>query len=432
MAKKKPNIRFKGFEEEWKETQFSKEAETRRGLTYSPSSISKNGVRVLRSSNIADDTFVISSDDVFVERDAINIDYAKNDDILITSANGSQRLVGKHCIINGIGNNSAVHGGFMLLATAKNPHFLNASMGSSWYHDFIKFFVAGGNGAIGNLNKADLDNYTINVPSPTEQQKIGEFFKQLDELIGAKEEELEKLRQIKLALLDKMFPSDSQDVTNTPPPHWNSLNINKLCKDLVMTAAAPNIPAIRFRGFTEPWEKKTFGDFGHVSMCKRVMKYQTSEKGDVPFFKIGTFGEKPDAFISYELFNCLKSNYPYPRKGDILISAAGTLGRLVEFNGEDQYFQDSNIVWLNHEDSLHNPFLKVLYHVVKWNSVEGSTLKRLYNSNILNTEIFVPSKAEQRKIGDFFRSQDEAINSSQEQIIKLKYIKQACMQQMFA
>lgn len=199
-----------------------------------------------------------------------------------------------------------------------------------------------------------------------------------------------------------------------------------------MTTAAPNIPAIRFRGFTEPWEKKTFGDFGHVSMCKRVMKYQTSEKGDVPFFKIGTFGEKPDAFISYELFNCLKSNYPYPRKGDILISAAGTLGRLVEFNGEDQYFQDSNIVWLNHEDSLHNPFLKVLYHVVKWNSVEGSTLKRLYNSNILNTEIFVPSKAEQRKIGDFFRSQDEAINSSQEQIIKLKYIKQACMQQMFA
>lgn len=217
MAKKKPNIRFKGFEEEWKETQFSKEAETRRGLTYSPSSISKNGVRVLRSSNIADDTFVISSDDVFVERDAINIDYAKNDDILITSANGSQRLVGKHCIINGIENNSAVHGGFMLLATAKNPHFLNASMGSSWYHDFIKFFVAGGNGAIGNLNKADLDNYTINVPSPTEQQKIGEFFKQLDELIGAKEEELEKLRQIKLALLDKMFPSDSQDITNTPP-----------------------------------------------------------------------------------------------------------------------------------------------------------------------------------------------------------------------
>ena len=57
----------------------------------------------------------------------------------------------------------------------------------------------------------------MNTPKPIEQQKIGEFFKQLDELIGAKEEELEKLRQIKLALLDKMFPSDSQDVTNTPP-----------------------------------------------------------------------------------------------------------------------------------------------------------------------------------------------------------------------
>lgn len=214
MTKKKPNIRFKGFEEEWSETQFSSEAETRRGLTYNPSSLRKSGVRVLRSSNIADDKFTISDDDVFVDREAINIEYAKNSDILITAANGSQRLVGKHCLIDGIEENTTVHGGFMLLASAKNPHFLNASMGSSWYKEFIKFFVAGGNGAIGNLNKADLDSYTIHVPNEAEQQKIGEFFKQLDELIGAKEQELEKLRQIKLALLDKMFPSDNQDNIN--------------------------------------------------------------------------------------------------------------------------------------------------------------------------------------------------------------------------
>lgn len=193
----------------------------------------------------------------------------------------------------------------------------------------------------------------------------------------------------------------------------------------------PNSPAIRFRGFTEPWERKTFGDFGYVAMCKRVMKYQTSEKGDVPFYKIGTFGHQADAFISYTLFSELKRNYQYPQKGDILISAAGTLGRTVEFSGNEEYFQDSNIVWLNHSGSLYNPFLKVLYSTVTWNSVEGSTLKRLYNNNILQTKIHVPSYDEQQKIGNFFREQDESINAAGQQISKLKTLKQACLQQMF-
>lgn len=161
------------------------------------------------------------------------------------------------------------------------------------------------------------------------------------------------------------------------------------------------------------------------------MKYQTSEKGEIPFYKIGTFGGTPDAYISRELFEFLKKNYQYPQKGDVLISAAGTLGRAVVFDGQDQYFQDSNIVWLNHGNKLYNPFLKLLYAVVKWNSVEGSTLKRLYNSNILNSKIFVPDYAEQQKIGDFFREKDNQINAAQQQIKKLTIIKQALLQKMF-
>ena len=156
---------------------------TRRGLTYKPSDIRKNGVRVLRSSNIAEDSFALSDEDVFVVREAVNIDCARANDILITAANGSSRLVGKHTIISGIPEESAVHGGFMLLGTTKEPHFVNASMGSSWYRRFIELFVAGGNGAIGNLNKNDLDNQEIAIPSEDEQKKIGAFFQHLDNLI---------------------------------------------------------------------------------------------------------------------------------------------------------------------------------------------------------------------------------------------------------
>ena len=138
---------------------------------------------MLRSSNINEDTFVKGEDDVFVDRKAINIPFVQNGDILITSANGSSRLVGKHAIIRKITDNSAVHGGFMLLATAKNPQFLNAAMGASWYIKFINLFVAGGNGAIGNLNKNDLDEQTILVPYENEQELIGRFFENLDHLI---------------------------------------------------------------------------------------------------------------------------------------------------------------------------------------------------------------------------------------------------------
>lgn len=151
-----PKLRFKGFSDDWVQRKFSDIAETRRGLTYKPTDVNEGGIRVLRSSNINDDLFEVHEDDVFVNINAVNIPYTKNGDILITSANGSNRLVGKHTIVKGIEENSTVHGGFMLIASSDEPEFVNASMSSAWYTNFIKVFVAGGNGAIGNLNKKDL------------------------------------------------------------------------------------------------------------------------------------------------------------------------------------------------------------------------------------------------------------------------------------
>ena len=172
-------------------------------------------------------------------------------------------------------------------------------------------------------------------------------------------------------------------------------------------------PAIRFNGFTDTWEQRKLGEVGSVSMCRRIFKEQTSESGDIPFYKIGTFGGEADAFISKELFEEYKAKYPYPKKGDILISASGSIGRTVEFTGGNEYFQDSNIVWLNHDEHLDNSFLKCFYSVVKWAEIEGSTIKRLYNNNILNTVITLPSVAEQQKIGQYFSTLDRLITLHQ-------------------
>ena len=166
-------------------------------------------------------------------------------------------------------------------------------------------------------------------------------------------------------------------------------------------------------------------------MCRRIFKEQTSETGDIPFYKIGTFGAEPDAFISRELFEEYKSKYPYPKKGDILISASGSIGRTVEFAGNNEYFQDSNIVWLSHDERLSNSFLKCFYSVVKWAGIEGSTIKRLYNDNILNTVICMPSVPEQEHIGLFFENLDNLITLHQRKCALLFSPFQALISMMF-
>ena len=190
------------------------------------------------------------------------------------------------------------------------------------------------------------------------------------------------------------------------------------------------VPKLRFPGFTEPWEQRKFSDVGSVAMCKRIFKEQTSDEGEVPFYKIGTFGGIPDAFISRKLFDEYKTKYPYPNKGDILISASGSIGRTVEFTGKDEYFQDSNIVWLKHGDEIDNSFLKILYSVVEW-SCEGSTIKRLYNDNFLKTNFMLPKIDEQIKLGAYFSSLDHLITLHQRKLEHVKKMKKSMLQKMF-
>lgn len=190
-------------------------------------------------------------------------------------------------------------------------------------------------------------------------------------------------------------------------------------------------PRLRFKGFTEEWKNKTLGDLGRVEMCRRIFKEQTQPSGEIPFFKIGTFGQEPDAFISSELFEEYRQKYPYPKQGDILISAAGTIGRTVEFTGENAYFQDSNIVWLRFDESqITSTFLNITYQNIKWD-LEGSTIKRLYNSDLLSAEITVPSLPEQTHLGLFFSRLDSQIAESRAVLEKSRQLKKAMLAKMF-
>ncbi len=165
------------------------------------------------------------------------------------------------------------------------------------------------------------------------------------------------------------------------------------------------------------WEMKELGEIGKVTMCKRIFKEQTSNAGDVPFYKIGTFGGLPDAFISLELYNDFISKYSYPKKGDILISTSGTIGKIVEFDGRPSYFQDSNIVWIdNNETIVTNKFLKIFYQCIKWRPTEGVTIARLYNKNIQETIIPIPPLEIQQSIVERIESERQIIEGNKKLI----------------
>lgn len=152
----------------------------------------------------------------------------------------------------------------------------------------------------------------------------------------------------------------------------------------------------------------TLGEIGKVSMCKRILKNKTSTDGDIPFYKIGTFGKKPDAFINRGLYEEYREKYSYPKKGDVLLSASGTIGKEVMYDGEDAYYQDSNIIWIaNDEKIVKNKYLYYFYQTEPWKATTGGTIARLYGSTLSQTNITVPSLEVQDiviKILDKFQS----------------------------
>ena len=182
----------------------------------------------------------------------------------------------------------------------------------------------------------------------------------------------------------------------------------------------------------DDWEVKTLGEIGEPCMCKRILKEQTSSTGDIPFYKIGTFGGIPDAYISHELFEQYKEQYNYPRKGTLLLSAAGTIGRVVVFDGKDSYFQDSNIVWIdNDETKVTNDFLFYCYSRMQWKTEEGGIVSRLYNANLKSTSFIAPkSLAEQQRIAKALSDVDALISTTEKLIQKKKNIKQGTMQNL--
>lgn len=398
-----PNIRFEGYTDAWEQRKLGEHAIIKGRLGWK---------------SLKQEEYTLEGPSMIAGKHIVNgkIDWTKVDHIpdwrydespeimlenedIIFSKDGS---LGNPAVINNLTVKATINSTMMLVRTDKSidSNFFYQILTGEAFDRLIYLKVSGS--SIPHLFQADMNEFEFLAPSLQEQRKISTFLSSADSLIALHQRKLEELKSFKSTMLSKMFPKHGQTV-----------------------------PEIRLAGFDGEWERTKLGALGSVAMNKRIFKDETSEDGEIPFYKIGTFGGVADSFISRARFEEYKQKYPYPEIGDILISASGSIGRTVEYMGEEAYYQDSNIVWLKHDNRLVNSFLKQFYSIVKWNGIEGTTIKRLYNKNILETEIPLPSPEEQQAIGELFSNLDDLISSTQSKIGELKTLKKKLLQEMF-
>lgn len=387
---KAPPLRFMSSLEPWERKWFGEFATLRRGLTYTPADCREKGVRVLRSSNISEETFVLHNDDVFVSEQAANIPFVRNGDILITAANGSSHLVGKHALIDGVGEKDTVHGGFMLLAESDLPEFLDAAMSAPWYKQFVADYMMGGNGALGNLAKSSFDECTFLAPSTQhEQRRIGSLFRSLDALIAGREKALEKLEALKKSMLLKMFPQG--DAT---------------------------VPEVRFKGFAGEWEKSSFDEmFIHIpSKAFQIQSTDYRESGQFPVVDQGKV-----RIVGYT-----------DNAGKVFKAKDNPVIVFGDHTREVKFVDFDFVVGADGTQLLRSPKndIQFMSYVVQSTPLPNMGYSRHFKF-LQEATFLAPTLPEQHKIGAFFRSLDALLASRREEIGKLKQMKKALLERMF-
>ena len=393
-----PILRFDNFNDYWQKSSLLSQVEVRRGLTYKPNDVRSNGVRVLRSSNIVDDSFVILDDDVFVNKEVVNIPRISNGDILVTAANGSTKLVGKHAIINNLPDDEiVVHGGFMLLFKTEQNYFVNAWMSSNEYKRVLQF-VQGGNGAIGNLSSAILKSTKISIPSLPEQSAIGSLFRTLDDLLVSYKDNLANYQSLKATMLSKMFPKAGQTVPEIRldgfEVEWEEKEFSKLVKRVTQSSDSDSLPKVEFEDI--------ISDQGRLN--KDISSKFDNRKGI--HFKPG-----------YTLYGKLR---PYLNNWLLPKFEGVALGDFWVF---DPNGNDSNFIYYLVQS---NRYQKVA------NDTSGTKMPRSDWKSVSSTVFAIPQTiAEQQAVGAYFSNLDNLINSYQEKISQLETLKKKLLQDMF-
>ncbi|MGQ7416803.1 restriction endonuclease subunit S [Streptococcus suis] len=265
-----------------------------------------------------------------------------------------------------------------------------------------------------SINSGDIKSSLIPLPTLPEQEAIGSFFSDLDQLITLHQRKLDDVKELKKALLQKMFPKGNGN----------------------------DFPELRFPEFTDAWKQRKLGEVATFAKGNGYSKKDLVIEGSPIilygrlYTKYETVISEVDTFVSVE---DNKNSVVYSEGGEVLVPASGEssldIARASVVAKKGIILGgDINIIRLHSE--IFPVFLALTISNGKQQKglskrAQGKSVVHLHNSDLKKVDLDFPTLPEQEAIGSFFSDLDQLITLHQRQLDHLKLLKKALLQQMF-
>ncbi|EKP5709408.1 MULTISPECIES: restriction endonuclease subunit S [Pseudomonas aeruginosa group] len=405
-----PPLRFPEFRDagEWESKPLKFMGSFFRGLTYSADEVSKEGLLVLRSSNIQDGTLVLDKDLVFVNKTCPDDIQLRSGDIAICMSNGSKALVGKNAEFRGNYDHDLTVGAFCSIFRP-SVEFSKLIFQTPKYTKFISVAIGGGN--INNLKNSDLGEFEHPVPKlQPEQQKIADCLSSLDELIAAENQKLEILQTHCAVLMQQILPREGEAAPRLRFPEfrkrspWKSKTLSEIAAIRSGSTPSRAEPAF-YSGGTIPWVKTTDLNNGFIVRTEECVTPAARVKVN------------PVGSVLVAMYGGFKQ---IGRTGYLTVPAATNQAISVLNADENEVLPIYLLTWMN---------ARVGY----WKIIASSSRKdpNITGTDVANFPISYPDKDEQQKIADTVASVNRGIEAQIQKITCLTAHKTGLLQQLF-
>ena len=421
--RKTPKLRFKGFTDAWEQRKLGDVGTTYTGLSgKAKEDFGHGNGKFITYMNVFSNS-VASSE----MTEPVEIDDRQNKvisgDVLFTTSSETPEEVGMSSVWLEKSENTYLNSfcfGYRP-SIVFEPYYLAYMFRSSSVRKKITFLAQGISRY--NISKNKMMNIEIFVPTMSEQQQVGEYFRKLDHLITLHQRKLERLKNVKKSMLDKMFPKDGEVV-----------------------------PEIRFKGFTDAWEQRKLGDvfisLQNNTLSRADLSFEQGIAKNVHYGDILVkFGEVID--VKTELLPMIvdeviiaKYKSSFLQNGDVIVADTAedeTVGKCTEIAGLSdeivisglhtipyrplQKFASGYLGYYMNSASFHNQLLPLM---------QGIKVTSISKTALQNTDILYPKSAtEQAAIGKYFSRLDNLITLHQRKLDKLKNIKKSMLDNMF-
>ncbi|WP_396420095.1 restriction endonuclease subunit S [Lactococcus cremoris] len=423
VKKKVPELRFKGFTDEWEQRKFdecfnfpvSTNSLSRALLNYDEGDIKSVHygdilIKYPAILNIKNDKIPYITGG---KLEKYKSSLLENGDLIFADA-AEDETVGKAVEVNGLTEENLVAGLHTIVARSKDKKaefFLGYYINSNTYHRQLLRLIQGSK--VSSISKGNLQKTLVSFPKDfEEQQKIGSFFKQLDDTIVLHQRKLDLLKEQKKGYLQKMFPKNGEKV-----------------------------PELRFAGFADDWEERKL-DTIFNKIRNAFVGTATPYYVDAGHFylesnniKNGQINRDTEVFINDEFYN--KQTDKLLHTGDIVMVQSGHVGHTAVIPQElDGTAAHALIMFTDYKEKTDSFFLNYQFQTykskIKLDKITtGNTIKHILSSEMKEFFIDYPSYEEQQKIGSFFKQLDDTIALHQRKLDLLKEQKKGFLQKMF-